>query len=659
MYFESWKANGRKAAKDRRLRLEHLESRALLSISPFGGQGYGGGFGGGFGGGGHSSSQVAAEIDVIARSQAQVGVQTTVQLVALNAYGRVDFSFNDVVDLTVTDKGATIPATVTFQSGMASINVTYATTGQQTITATDSTTTSIVGTATTTVTAAPVASQYYIELKPTVQSGTSTTVQVEALDANGNLVRNYDGTATITSTDTSAKLPSPATVTFKNGMASFSVTFGTTGTESLTLTDKTTSTLTTTASTTVTAPAVAAQYAITLKSVVQSGTPVTIQLRAIDATGHLVSTYDGTVTVTSTDAKATLPTSAVTFTNGVATFQVTFATTGIESVTVTDSAKVLPAATASTDVVTKLSTSPGGSGSGTGPSPLPSSATSSNWSGYAAETNLRSPASDSVTAVTGSWTVPTVTGSGTQYSAVWVGIDGYDSSSVEQIGTEQDVVNGTAQYSVWYEMYPSGSVTISTMTVKPGDSITASVQYISTGTYAGEFELAITDNTQTNDTFTTYQSGGTVQRSSAEWIVEAPASYRAILPLADFSSVQFSNATATINGVTGAIDNSAWQSIAINMSEGRGLTATTSALTDTSGTSAFTVAYTGSTSSSGGGGGFGGGGGGGWGGGGGRGGFGTSVKTSVSAVAPANTGSSSSDIKIRDHLFGTIDFMLL
>src|SRR5271165_1013453 len=45
--------------------------------------------------------------------------------------------------------------------------------------------------------------------------------------------------------------------------------------------------------------------------------------------------------------------------------------------------------------------------------------TSSNWSGYAAvQGSLASPAADAVTAVTGSWTVPKVTGPAGQHSAL-------------------------------------------------------------------------------------------------------------------------------------------------------------------------------------------------------------------------------------------------
>ena len=200
-----------------------------------------------------------------------------------------------------------------------------------------------------------------------------------------------------------------------------------------------------------------------------------------------------------------------------------------------------------------------------------------------------------MSAVSGSWVVPTVTGSGsgTTYSAVWVGIDGYSDGTVEQLGTEQDVVNGKAEYQAWWEMYSTGDgqpeQPISSMTIKPGDSITASVQYLTSGSHSGQFELSITDTTE-SESFTTYQTSSSVQspvasRSSAEWIIEAPTVGSGVAALANFGSVTFTNASATINGVTGPINDSAWQSQAINMATSSGtLQDTTSVLTN-SGTS--------------------------------------------------------------------------
>jgi hypothetical protein len=224
--------------------------------------------------------------------------------------------------------------------------------------------------------------------------------------------------------------------------------------------------------------------------------------------------------------------------------------------------------------------------------PLLETVNSTNWSGYAAETNLSSPAANAVTMVSGSWKVPTVTGKTNAYSSVWVGMDGYSSSSVEQLGTEQDTSKtGATRYYAWWEMYPHPLVRISGMTISPGDSMSASVTYS-----GGAFTLRMTDNT-TGQSFSTTQSA-TAQRSSAEWIVEAPSSISGVLPLANFGTATFAKAQATINGVSGAIDNTSWQHTAINMVTTSGSPLDqTSGLTDTTTqpiTSSFTVAYTGS-----------------------------------------------------------------
>lgn len=65
-----------------------------------------------------------------------------------------------------------------------------------------------------------------------------------------------------------------------------------------------------------------------------------------------------------------------------------------------------------------------------------------------------------VTPVKGSWVVPAVTGTGYGSSAAWVSIDGDQSYTVEQIGTDSDTAataawDGTPQYFAWYEMYPA------------------------------------------------------------------------------------------------------------------------------------------------------------------------------------------------------------
>ncbi len=186
---------------------------------------------------------------------------------------------------------------------------------------------------------------------------------------------------------------------------------------------------------------------------------------------------------------------------------------------------------------------------------------STNWSGYAVETSLASPQSGAVTDVQGKWTVRAVdcVSTPSAYASFWVGIDGYSSGTVEQTGTDSDCSNGVPTYYAWYEMYPKFPVNLN-LVISPGDVMFAEVKYLG----SGSFQLTIRDTT-TGVSFQTTQKLMRAQRSSAEWIAEAPSSLSGVLPLANFGTVYFTNAQATLNGHTGTISDSAWQYDAITM----------------------------------------------------------------------------------------------
>lgn len=190
--------------------------------------------------------------------------------------------------------------------------------------------------------------------------------------------------------------------------------------------------------------------------------------------------------------------------------------------------------------------------------------TSLNWSGYVAVTNLQKPASGSVSNVTGTWVIPQLTPTSTNtYSSIWVGIDGYASKSVEQIGTEQDWINGTQQNYAWFEMYPAAGYEIVGFPVNVNDVIGADVAWLGNN----KFELILTNYTHKVYTIipAKYTKVKNVQRISAEWVVEAPTASNAVLPLANFGHANFINCQATIKGITGAINNLHWQNAPITM----------------------------------------------------------------------------------------------
>ena len=167
--------------------------------------------------------------------------------------------------------------------------------------------------------------------------------------------------------------------------------------------------------------------------------------------------------------------------------------------------------------------------------------TSTNWSGYVVEyPHLTSSQSDVSYDIKGTWIVPFIEESSpVAYCSIWVGIDGYNSGTVEQIGTEQDS-DGT--YYAWYEMYPNPSHFISSVPIEPGDLIFAEVKCHG----KSSFTLTI-KNLTTDKSFTITKESSAAECTSAEWIVEAPWS-GGILPLADFGTVVISGASALVNG---------------------------------------------------------------------------------------------------------------
>jgi len=221
---------------------------------------------------------------------------------------------------------------------------------------------------------------------------------------------------------------------------------------------------------------------------------------------------------------------------------------------------------------------------------------SSNWSGYAVTGGT-----GSVTMAQGSWIVPAVSCANTsssQYSSFWVGIDGFNSSTVEQTGTDSDCSRKTPQYYAWFEFYPRGAYLINTSAIgaiSPGVLMTATVTYTaSTSTY--------TVTLLNNGSHKSYSTSMKMKAasSSAEWIAEAPSSSGGVLSIANFGTVLFSGSTAHMGGAAGdifsfiepACDGSvACSSVvqAVTMVQSNGAGAQPSALDGTGG--GFTVSY--------------------------------------------------------------------
>jgi hypothetical protein len=153
---------------------------------------------------------------------------------------------------------------------------------------------------------------------------------------------------------------------------------------------------------------------------------------------------------------------------------------------------------------------------------------SSNWFGYNQGTLEQG--GKLFNSITGNWTVPTATqhtAGQAEASSDWIGIGGScvdascttTDSTLIQTGTEQDVsATGAASYSAWYELVPAPSLTISSMTVEPGDAMHASLSEVVNDSNA--WTITIQDLTRGESYTTTVPYSSS--HATAEWIEETP-----------------------------------------------------------------------------------------------------------------------------------------
>ncbi len=295
--------------------------------------------------------------------------------------------YTGTVTLASNDTGAMLPAAYQFTSadaGKHTFSVTFSAASTATgftpsITATDNGATPLTASVSTNLTATQAAAvtHFGITIGENVQAGSETPVTVTALNANNQPVTGYTGTVTFTSSDSAATLPGSYAFTSGKGFRqddgshTFMVNFATAGVQTVTVTDASNNTIT--ASTNVYAASVATQLLVIAPVDAPVGVAVPVTVLALDASGHVVSNYDGTVALTASPSSGVTITGPITakpvslglfhFTGaGAETFMVTFTTAGSETLTATDAGDSLTG----TAIVTAVARSSTGGGSGLG-----------------------------------------------------------------------------------------------------------------------------------------------------------------------------------------------------------------------------------------------------------------------------------------------------
>jgi hypothetical protein len=161
---------------------------------------------------------------------------------ALDQFNNPATGYNATVHFTSTDGQATLPANSALTNGTGTFSATLKTAGNQTITATDTVTSSITGTSGNVLVNGATATHFSVSLPASPIAGSAFSFTVTALDQFNNTATGYAGAVHFTSSDPQAVLPANSTLT--NGTGTFSATLKTAGSQTITATDTVTPAIT-------------------------------------------------------------------------------------------------------------------------------------------------------------------------------------------------------------------------------------------------------------------------------------------------------------------------------------------------------------------------------------------------------------------------------
>src|SRR5581483_6605121 len=128
-----------------------------------------------------------------------------------------------------------LPADSTLSNGSGTFSATLETAGNQTITAADTNSSSIIGTSNSITVSAAAATHFAVSAPSSATAGAAFNFTVTAQDQFNNTATGYGGTVHFSSTDGAAILP--ANSTLSNGTGTFNATLDTAGNQTITATD--------------------------------------------------------------------------------------------------------------------------------------------------------------------------------------------------------------------------------------------------------------------------------------------------------------------------------------------------------------------------------------------------------------------------------------
>ncbi len=280
----------------------------------------------------HVNPAAATHFLVSAAATATAGSPFTFHVTAEDPYNNTATAYAGLVHFSSSDAAATLPGYATLTAGVGTFSATLKTAGSQTLTAADSANGSIAGSsgAVNVRRRRPRTSWSVAPANATV--GAACGFTVTAHDPYGNTATSYAGTVHFASSDGAAILPANTTLTA--GAGTFSGTFKTAGSQTVTATDTAAGSIVgVSGAVRVSLPAT--HFVVSVPSGAVAGSAFTITVTAEDQNNNTAAGYAGTIHFTSSDAAAVLPANA-SLTNGVGTFSITLKTAGSQTVTAAD-----------------------------------------------------------------------------------------------------------------------------------------------------------------------------------------------------------------------------------------------------------------------------------------------------------------------------------
>ncbi|HZT91093.1 MAG TPA: invasin domain 3-containing protein [Gaiellaceae bacterium] len=489
-----------------------------------------------------------------------------VTVTARDAFGNTATGYTGTVRFGSGDGQAALPADYTFVAGdhgshTFTNGASLKTAGSQTISATDTASSSITGTSgpVDVVPAAAASLTVTTDAANPQTAGAAFDVIVAARDAYGNVATGYGGTVHLGSSDPGATLPADSTLT--NGTRTFTgAAFATAGAQTITATDTVSPSISGTSPTVNVGAAAAANLTVTTTAGASrtAGSPFSATVTAYDRYGNVAAGYTGTVHLTSNDAQASLP-SDYTFVagdGGTHTFAgVVYKTAGSRSLTATDTGNgsitgtsgstVVTAAAASTLAVTTTAASPQTAGGTFQTTVTAFDAYGNVATGYAGTVHFGS--TDARAVLPANYTFGGADNGTHTFSGV-----AYDTA-----GSQRITATDTATPSVM------GTSAATTVAPAAAASLTVTTTAGSPQTAGGTFQAAVTAFDAYGNVATGY--GGTVHFTSGD--------PQAVLP----ADATLTNGTRTFSGV--AFDTAGSQTLTATDTTAPSITGTSTAVT--------------------------------------------------------------------------------